>query len=289
MRILAAFDSHSYSAGIVSEVAKLAVNTWADVTMLAVQPAGSQAGPDQALVAALLGYNQAFINAFSGTDLPYDRLAPEASFIPGNGFWELSSGSRQGGGRKQLILKIRSGDTTKEILAEAGEQESDLIILGCTKGLDCQWQGEIDLPQKIAKGAGCSVLVIKDKKLPETLICCMDQAHVSQASLEMINQIVTLHEAELKIIGITGPKGKVGKGDVEAKIAEILKYYSDRQINAWIKLIRLDSLEEYVARASREGMIALWMGEKSLLSKIFSRDLVGKLVHYSQSSVLILR
>ena len=117
----------------------------------------------------------------------------------------------------------------------------------------------------------------------------MDQAHVSQASLEMINQIVTLHEAELKIIGITGPKGKVGKGDVEAKIAEILKYYSDRQINAWIKLIRLDSLEEYVARASREGMIALWMGEKSLLSKIFSRDLVGKLVQYSQSSVLILR
>jgi hypothetical protein len=36
-------------------------------------------------------------------------------------------------------------------------------------------------------------------------------------------------------------------------------------------------------------MIGLWIGKKSLLKKIFSRDLVGRLVNSSRSSVLILR
>jgi len=289
MRILIAFDAQSYSAGIVSEVAKLAANTWADVTMLAVQPAAGTAQPDRDLAETLQRYKTAFIDEFAGADLPYGRPAGHESFMPKNGGWELSGGEQEGVGRKQLTVKIRGGDAVKEILAEAREQESDLIVLGCTTGLDCQWEGEIELPQKIAKRATCSVLVIKEKKLPDTIICCLDQAHVSQASLEMINQVVTLHQAELKIIGLTNPKGTIGKGDVEGKMAEILKYYADRQISAWIKLVQLDALEEYVARASREGMIALWMGEKSLLGKIFSRNLVGKLVNYSRSSVLILR
>jgi hypothetical protein len=289
MRILTVFDVQSYSEGIVTEVAKLAANTWADITMLAVQPDKSGTGsPDKHLAETLRDYRRIFIEQFSGNDLPYGEAADETNFTFTNDCWQLGGPGPKGRGRKKLIVKIRRGDTVKEILAEAKDQESDLIVLGCTKGLDCQWSGEIDLPQKIAKRAACSVLVIKEKTLPDTIVCCLDQVHVSQASLEMINQIVTLHQAELKLIGLTGTK-TINQNEVEHKMAEILRYYTARKISAWIKLVSLDTLEEYVARASREGMIGLWIGKKSLLKKIFSRDLVGRLVNSSRSSVLILR
>ncbi len=289
MRIITALDMHSYSATIVGEVAKLAANTWADITLLAVQPAGPDNKPDEALVKTLHQYRQDFISLFDANDLPYGGNADNQEFILKNGSWELTDHKPAVASRKNLLLKIRVGDPAKEILAEAREQESDLIVLGCTKGLDSQWKGEVDLPQKVAKKAACSVVVIKEKKVPTTITCCLDQTHVSQSSLEMINQIVTLYQAELKIVGLTDNKGTEGNAGVENSIAQILKYYAERQINAWIKLVRPEDLEEYVAEVSRENMVALWMGKKSLLGKIFSPNLVGKLVNHSQSSVLILR
>jgi hypothetical protein len=268
-------------------VAGLAKNTWADVTMLAVQPSKTS-GLDSQLAETLQGYCQEFIEQIDDPALPYAPIAYDDTPRFEDGAWQF--GAENGGGRKKLAAKIRTGGAIKEILAEAREQESDLIILGCTRGLECQWQREVDLPEKVAKGAFCSVMVIKERQEPETIVCCLDQAHVSQSSLEMINQIVTLHQAELKIIGLTAtgrPASK--KAEVESKMAEILGYYSSLQVSAWIKLVPRDALEEYVAQASREGMVALWMGQKSLLKKIFSRSLVGKLVNSSQSSVLILR
>ncbi len=289
MRIITAFDSHSYSATIVSEVAKLAANTWADITMLAVQPSDTGPQPDEDLATNLCQYRNDFTNHFDAGELPYASSASDAEFTKKNGAWLYSAPPQETASQKELLLKIRVGDPVKEILAESNEQEADLIILGCTKGLDCQWHGEIDLPQKVAKRANCSVVVIKEKKSPATITCFLDQTHVSQASLEMINQIVTLYQAELKIVGLTNGKGSDDKEDFETKMAEILKYYAERQINAWIKLVRLEDLEEYVAQVSHQDMVGLWMGKKSLLGKIFSRNLVGKLVNHSQSSVLILR
>lgn len=289
MRIITALDSHSYSATIVSEVVKLAANTWADMTMLGVQPSVTKNNPDPVIAKKLRQYRDDFISLFDGRELPYDGSADNLSFTLKNDSWELTGDSPATESRKKLMIKIRAGEPVREILTEAKEAECDLIVLGCTKGLDCQWQGVIDLPQKVAKNADCSTLVIKEKKLPSTITCFLDQTHVSQSSLEMINQVVTLYQAELKIIGLTDTKGAAGNEGVESRIAEILKYYADRQINAWIKLVRLEDLEEYVAQVSRDNMIALWMGKKSLLSKIFSRNLVGKLVNNSQSSVLILR
>lgn len=289
MRIITAFDSNSYSSTIVSEVAKLAANTWAEMTMLGVQPSVTRNSPEQLLAKKLREYRDDFISMFEGRELPYDDSTDNLAFTLKNDTWELVGYSPAADSRKKLLIKIRAGEPLKEILSEAKAGECDLIILGCTKGLDCQWQGVVDLPRKIAENADCSTMVIKEKTSPHTITCFLDQTHVSQASLEMINQIVTLYKAELKIIGLTAPKGGAGNEGVENKIADILKYYSDRQINAWIKLVRLEELEEYVAQVSRENMVALWMGKKSLLGKIFSRNLVGKLVNNSQSSVLILR
>lgn len=290
MRIIAAFDHHSYSERIIADLADIAANTWADITILGVQQADGGGGPDDYFAGTFRHYREEFLRRVSGGALPYGGVTGYEEYHSlGKGRWEINNQGWEGDVRKKLLVRIRTGDPMKEILAESREQKSDLIILGCTKGLDCQWQGEVDLPRKIAAKAGCSVLVIKEMKRPDTIICFLDQEHVSQASLEMINQVVTLHQAELKIVGITEGESSAGEEGIKNRIAAILKYYSERRISAWIKLIWPKDMEQYVAQASREGMIALWVGKKSLLAKIFSRDLVGKLVSNSHSSVLILR
>jgi nucleotide-binding universal stress UspA family protein len=287
MRILVALDRHTYSAGIVNDVAKLAANTWADVTLLGVQTAAGPVNLQDTLTQSLVQYKKVFFSHFSADDSPYAEPSTGDITETRKGRWMIGSGSQTG--RKELSLIIRQGDPTKEILAEAAEQESDLIVLGCTKGSDCQWQGEPQLPHKIARQAPCSVLAIKEEKRPKKVVCCLDQAHISQESLEMINQIVTLHQADLKIIGMTGPKGLRGTDEAEKKINDIVKYYMSRDIKTWIKLVKTEVLAKYVEQASHEGLIALWLGKKSLLRKIFVKDFVDVLISTSQSSVLILK
>ena len=289
MRILLALDNQSYSAEIIPEVAKLAANTWADITMLGIQSSGNKADLDQSLANTLLEHKSSFLAQFDQKDSPYSTPAGKEIFSPDNGGWQILD-EKNSNQSKTVHLKVRTGSAVKEILAEANEQGCDLIIIGCSNGTDCQWHGEVlNLPQKIAKDAGCSVLVIKEQRPTKKIVSCLDQSHIQQDSLELINQIVTLHDADLKIVGLTGPKGLKNKEDTEKQMAEIQKYYTDRQINAWIKLVEKDGLEEYIAKASNEGMIALWAGKKSLLSKIFSGNLIEKLVANSQSSVLLLR
>jgi nucleotide-binding universal stress UspA family protein len=287
MRILVALDEHSYSAGIINSVARLAANTWADVTLLGIRAGGATGGTfsmDHPLVNTFMCYKDDFLGQFAASESPYTRQQ-QISLTENNGIWEIQGTSEDS--RKELKIHIRQGNPDREILEEARQAESDLIVLGCSGGVDCQWQGLFNLPEKIAKDASCSVLVIKEERIPKKIICCMDQPSVSQASVEMINQVVTINKADLEIIGFTGPKGL--KEEVQRQLDGILRYYMAQQINAWVKLVDMEALEEYVAQASRDGMIALWMGKKSLLQKIFNLDLVGKLVTQAQSSVLILR
>jgi len=287
MRILVALDRQTYSAGIVNDVAKLAANTWADVTMLGVQTSGGPVSLEDSLTQAMLQNKKVFLSHFAANESPYAKPAEGKTIDNRKGRWVVGGSSKTG--RKELSLVIRQGDPAKEILAEAKEQESDLIVLGCTGGSDCHWDGEPHLPQKIARQASCSVLVVKEEKRPKRVICCLDQAHISQESLEMVNQIVTLHQADLKIVGLTGPKGLRGNDEAEKKINDIVKYYMSRNIKTWIKLVNTDALAKYAEQASHEGLIALWLGKQSLLKKIFIKDFVDVLISTSQSSVLILK
>lgn len=289
MRILVALDEQSYSGGIIKVVATLAMNTWADITLLGLQTGVRRSeeamGEAHPLVKTMGDYTKRFFGLLDDPLSPYKKEAKPALVEKENGVWEMMGTTPDS--RKELKIRFRLGHPDKDILTEAAGEESDLLVLGCSGGEDCQWQGEMNLPEKIAKEADCTVLVIKEDKIPEKIICCLDQASVSQSSLEMINQVVTLHDADLEINGLTGPKGL--KEEVERKMDEIVRYYTARKITAWVKLVDIAALGEYVAQASREGLIALWMGKKSLLEKIFNRDVVGKLVSHAQSSVLILR
>ena len=186
-----------------------------------------------------------------------------------------------------MKIVLRPGNPVKEILAQSYEDDSDLIAMGCHKKGDCQWEGAINLPQKVANNASCSVLVIKEEKQIRKIVCCLDQENISQKSIEMINQMVTLYQTELEIVGLTD--GTDLKPKVAKNLDAILKYYNSRQIKALIKLVPTASLESFISQEAKRSMMALWMGGQSILAKMFPRGKVDKLIQGSESSVLLLR
>jgi nucleotide-binding universal stress UspA family protein len=293
MRILVAVDQHPYSAHVVKDVAKLAGNTWADVTLLGVGSkttdigrSSNRAGIKHPLTEKLKNYRRNFLDHFEKEESPYEKRSCNYEFVEvKRGVWEELYICR--GARKDLKIVLRSGNPVKEILAQSQEDESDLVAMGCYKKGDCQWEGEVNLPQKVANNATCSVLVVKEEKQIRKIVCCLDQENISQKSIEMINQMVTLYQTELEIVGLTD--GTALKPMVEKNLKAILKYYNARQIKAWIKLVDAVSLASFISQEARRSMMALWMGEHSLLSKMFPRGKVDKLVQGSESSVLLLR
>lgn len=293
MRILVAVDQHPYSAHVVKDVAKLAGNTWADVTLLGVGPkatdigrSSNRAGIKHPLTEKLRNYRRNFLDHFEKEDSPYEKRSCNYEFVEvKRGIWEELYICR--GARKDLKIVLRSGNPVKEILAQSQEDDSDLIAMGCYKKGDCQWKGTINLPQKVANNATCSVLVVKEEKQIRKIVCCLDQENISQGSIEMINQMVTLYQTELEIVGLTN--GTAVKPMVEKNLDAILKYYNARQIKAWIKLVDVASLASFISQEASRSMMALWMGEHALLSKMFPKGKVDKLIQGSESSVLLLR
>jgi nucleotide-binding universal stress UspA family protein len=293
MRILLAVDQHPYSAHAVNDVAKLAGNTWADVTLLGVGLKATEIGRStnhaeikHPLAKKLRDYRRNFLDHFEKEESPYEKKSCSYEFVEvERGIWEELYICR--GARKDLRTVLRPGNPVKEILAQSHEDDSDLIAMGCYKKGDCQWEGAINLPQKVANNATCSVLVIKEEKQIRKIVCCLDQENISQKSIEMINQMVTLYQIELEIVGLTD--GTALKPRVEKNLDAILKYYNARQIKAWIKLVATASLESFISQEARRSMMALWMGGQSILTKMFPRGKVDKLIQGSESSVLLLR
>jgi len=261
MRILVALDQHSYSNHAVREAAKLALNTWADVTLLGVcskkrqqsKKGSAQGVIEHPITKVLRNHRKDFLGYFKGKDSPYNTQKRGNEFIEvKRHVWEELPADR--GAIKVLKMRVRQGNSAKEILAESLEEGSDIVIIGCDKDSKCLWENAANVPQKIANDAGCSVLVVKEETTANRIVCCLDHDNVSQESLEMINQMVTFHKAELEII-----------------------------------LVETSALESFVSQEAQRSLIALWMGEKSILEKIFPPKKVGKLIRTSKSSVLILR
>jgi nucleotide-binding universal stress UspA family protein len=293
MRILLAVDQQPYSAHAVDDVAILAGNTWADVTLLGVGPKATEIGRSTSraeikhpLAKKLKDYRRNFLDHFEKEESPYEKRSCNYEFVEvKKGIWEELYVCR--GGRKDLKIVLRPGNPVKEILAQSYEDDSDLIAMGCHKKGDCQWEGAINLPQKVANNASCSVLVIKEEKQIRKIVCCLDQENISQKSIEMINQMVTLYQTELEIVSLTD--GTDLKPKVAKNLDAILKYYNSRQIKALIKLVPTASLESFISQEAKRSMMALWMGGQSILAKMFPRGKVDKLIQGSESSVLLLR
>ena len=288
MKILFAGDEHPYSAYALNEVIRLATNTWADVTLLAVAPAEAAATPgeDLTLAQALHGYREIFLQRAGGEGSPYALGAPRFEWIPGKGGqWEELLVNR--GAKKDVKVRLRLGNEAQEILAEARDEESDLIVLGCTKGAQCIWQGSAPAPQKVVNDAGCSVLLVKEEQPISRILACLDQSYISQDSLEMINQMATLYEAQLELIGLS--QGGDMKKDVYRRLIEIGDYYEDRQIKVTTRLTEIAEFENFIGQELQQDLLALFMGKKSLLDRFFPQDWAGRFVSKCQTSVLVMR
>jgi nucleotide-binding universal stress UspA family protein len=283
MQILFAADEQPYSAYALTEVTRLALNTWADVTILGVSATPPE--PEQPLLLALHRYREAFLqNAEEGS--PYALSNYRHEWVPLRGDrWEEMLVAR--GVKKDLKVVFRSGAEAQEILTEAREGESDLIVLGCSQGEHCLWGGRNPVPQRVVNDAGCSVLLVKEEQPITRILACLDQSYISQDSLEMINQIATLHGARLELIGLSQEGGL--KKDVYRRLIEIGDYYEDRQIEVSTRLTEIAEFENTVAQELKEDLLALWMGKKSLLDRFFPRDWAGRFVSKCPTSVLVMR
>ena len=290
MKILFAADEQPYSAYALKEVSRLALNTWAEVTILGVAPAAApepETEPEQPLLEALHHYREAFLESAAAEGLaPYALGDYHYEWVPlRGGPWEEMLVAR--GAKKDLKVRLRAGVPAQEILAEAQGEESDLIVLGCAKGGQCLWGGGAPVPQRVVNDADCSVLLVKEEQPITRIIACLDQSYISQDSLEMINQVATIHGAGLELIGLSSEGGM--KKDVYRRLIEIGDYYEDRQIKVATRLTAVGEFENTVARELEQDLLALWMGKKSLLDRFFPRDWVGRFVGKCPNSVLVMR
>jgi len=294
MKILFVGDEHPYSAYALDEVVRLALNTWADVTLLAASPAltakGSEGAPvpplNHPLIQALRRYREVFMQGAGGDDSPYASAKWQHEWVPlKDGRWEELFVCR--GAKKDLRVCIRGGDAAQETVAEAKEAESDLIVLGCQKGNTCSWKVGPEVPQRVVNDAACSVLMVKEQQPVNRILACLDQSYISQDSLEIINQMATIHKAQVELIGLS-QTGDMKK-DVYRRLIEIGDYYEERQIKIATRLTDVADFEGLLATELKQDLLALWLGRKSLLDRFFPRDWIGRFVGKSQSSVLVMR
>lgn len=279
MKLLVVVDTEEYSQRAAQVAAQFAMNAWADVTLLAFQASNTDA-PRPEVVEALEKTRKRFL----GPDSPYGKVGAPRYEAAGAKAWVAEEQPEKG--QKRFRTVIRRGDPGRGIIEQVREEEADFLVLGASQ-TEGEWVGESRLPQKVASGAPCSSLVVKGSGTGNTLTCCLDEAGVSQESLEIINQLVTTHKAELKIVGLTGARGLREK--VEERLTEVLRYYATRNIRAWVRLVDAEELPAFARDASRTGMLGIWLGETSLLARIFSKDRLEQLVRSAESSVVILK
>jgi nucleotide-binding universal stress UspA family protein len=284
MRILFAADEQPYSACALPQVARLVENTWADITLLGIAPSSrrtsvSAVAPnaDQSRMtfmnSVLEDYHQKLLAYFEPTASPYLQT-------------ETDDG-KNAGICKQIITRVRSGHPAREIIDEANQSGSDLVVLGCSTADGCAWTETEQVPLKVARDAACSVLVIKEDKKINKMLCCLDHDNISQKSLEMISQMLILFHSDLDIVVLTD--GEDVQQKIETKLAWLIDYYSARDIFPFIELVKLASLETFVSQQARWGLMALWMGKKSILERVFPSNKVSRLLRANDSSVLLLR
>ena len=290
MKILFAGDEHSYSEYAVRETVKLAANTWADVTLLGIHSVSSAkrlATPATLEVAQVFDrYRDLFLGSWDSGESPYGVSAGDHEWkLLKSGHWEeINSLS---GGKKDFKLRLRVGKPGSEILTEAVEDQSDIIVLGCTKGQNCVWEGDKPVPQQIVNDANCSVLLVKQEQPVTQIRACFDQGYISQESLEMINQMVTIHSAKLELIGLS--ENKSINVDAFSKLFQLGEYYTEREINVTTRLTEISEFEGIISENQDESLLAIWAGKKSLIGKFFPRNWIGSFVSKCRTSVLVMR
>jgi nucleotide-binding universal stress UspA family protein len=288
MKILIPVDENTYSMYAIRHAARLARNTWPDLALLAIDKKGLLPGkePDfsdsNPKVRMLHNYCKDMLALLGSSSELYVKEG-EPFQMKGHG---RQLAEEEHTGRKKLQLHVRNASPVKAILEEAEDDDSDLIIMGCSRS-GSAWESSPHAPGKVADRAECPVLVIKDEHPVSKVVCCLDHAHVTQESLEMINQLVTFYNAELEIVGIL--KHSQLKSEVEQQMGEVLDYYLKHNIRALVRVVDEESLEAFISSGTQRDLMAVWLSPKSTLQRLFPREKIATLVNKALSSKLILR
>ncbi|NOY67937.1 MAG: universal stress protein [Deltaproteobacteria bacterium] len=292
MKILIAVDSKAYSGYAVKEATALAANTWASVTLLGVEAKSGQTGRatssgSRDIRTAINKYRKQFIDFFPKGECPYTEHNFSYEWIDtGNNVCEEFYMAKSA--RKPFIRRIRTGSPVKAILAEAKETMADLIITGCDPAGGCIWTETPNTPVRLVNEAPCSVMIVKSEKKIDNIVCCLDNDNVTQASLELINQMVTIHEARLTLVGFEDNSGGLQTG-VEKRMYATLRYYQAVGIEPVVEMVDKDSFGPFVTDKRQWGLMAFWLGPQSILGKWLPKARMNRIVKESRASVLILR
>lgn len=295
MKILAVLDLSREHSFLLKEVARLAANTWADVTLLGIEPeAISPSQPlftkedrrteDHPLVKSLRESRNMFLDHFGEEGSPYLHTVVTSELVEvESGFYEDLQVCR--GSIKKLNSRLRPGNPARAILEEARYSQCDLIVVENASSVD--GRNLTKYVKKVVLETDISVWIVAKSKKPRRIVACLDHDNVSQPSLELINQIVTLYSADLEVVGLTTKD--VLADDVDHKMGEIVKYYAANKIKALVRLVEDSRLETFATQAAQGNLVALWLGKTSLLSRFFHPRYVDKLLAAAESSLLVLR
>jgi nucleotide-binding universal stress UspA family protein len=286
MRILFVADEEPHTAYALEELARLSLNTWADVILLGVSPDLPGSLEQNSLARALRAYRDTFLERAGGEDGPYVMNEWRHEWIPTRGrAWEQILVCRSA--RKDLRVRLRVGAAASEILGEASEQEVDLIVMGCPSGSEPKWGAAEQVYSRVLSEAGCSVLLVKDQHEFKRIVACLDQSYISQDSLEIINQMATIHKASLELVGLSG-EGSLRR-DVYRRIIEIGDYFEDREIKVEVRVTDIQQFEKFLEEELKEDLVAIWAGRRSLIDRLFPREWVGRFASKWRRSSLVMR
>ncbi len=296
MRILFAADRQPYSEYALQKLIDLAENTLAGVVILGVSqkapPVQASRGLlssiviDEPLLDTLEKYREMFLNHWEEGESPYELAKCDFEWLTlSREAWEQIKVCR--GSMKELKIRIRFGNVIREILQEAKEYGVDLIVLGCSKGAQCVWEEVPNVPEKVVNDAECSVLLVKEAHPIQKIYACLDDTNITQESLEMINQVATIHSAEIELVGLTRDKGI--KAEIYPWLDRVFEYFENKGVRITLNYREISEFEPFINTEATEGLLALWIGKKSLLNRFFARDSVGRFIKTCRTSVLVLR
>ncbi len=300
MKILLGLDDQPYSRFAVRQAARLASNTWADVTLLAsigevpkcaatfrdLSAGDFLSSSSFPVEADMLRDHWKLFLAHGPTVSPYLQESIDFQLVEiKDGLYEEMKIVRSRG--KDLRLRLRKGNAINGILDEAREEGPDLIVIGCAGRGNCTWENPKDLPQVVASNSSCSVLILKEEKELKNITCCLDEESVTQDSLEMIKQFATIFDSSLKLVGLTQDGGM--RHTINQELWRISDYYSSCGLDTAVRLEEISRLETTLEKGTSPDLLALWAGKKSLISRFFPSKWLSGLIGNSPCSVLILR
>ena len=273
MNILVIMENGGFNRILAKEVGRLAANTWANITLLGYLPQflGDEL---QLLQENSMKYRQEVLSCFTDEGNPYPRIYSEK--------WQKNDQS--------LVLPMESGQKRLDLIIVKAEDDLNVVSFLRSKPVDLLILGEqSDFQSPVIVGAievAGSLLMIKGMKDPHQIVCCLDHDQIRHTSLEIINQLVTLYSAELKIVGFSN--GGQSQKKIEACLQYLLNYYSNLKVTPWLELVDASIKTQFLLKESQQKLVALGCEKKSG----YNTALIGReeiaFLREARSSVLLL-